>query len=100
MSLYLFLTIQSDGAQHLAGVACWCHLLVSLLLVGRLAEMLGGWAPLCTLVLGSHSPRISPCGLGSKVAGSRSSQECKAVVARPSYDLTAELPSITSTALC
>lgn len=52
------------------------------------------------MVLRSHSPRVSPCGLDGRVAGSQSSQECKAVVARPSDDLTAELSSITSIALC
>lgn len=80
-------------------------LLVSLLLVGRLAETLGGWAPLCT-----RGPRVSfsTClsmwprqqGRWASSVAAQSSQECKAVVARPSYDLTAELSSITSTALC
>lgn len=50
----LLTILQSDGAQHLAGVAYWCRLLMSLLLVGRLAETLGGWAPLCT-----HGPWVS-----------------------------------------
>lgn len=53
--LKVFLSIlQSDGARHLADVAYWCRLLMSLLLVGRLAETLGGWAPLCT-----HGPWVS-----------------------------------------
>lgn len=79
----------------LTGVAYWCRLLMSLLLVGRLAETLGGWAPLYTRSLGlilHVSLRVASLA--------QSSQECKAVVARPSYGLTAELSSITSTALC
>lgn len=85
--------------------SCWCRLLVSLLLVGRLAETLGGWAPLCT-----RGPRVSfsTClsmwprqqGRWASSVAAQISQECKAVVARPSYDLTTELSSITSTVLC
>lgn len=70
----------------------------------QLAETLGGWAPLCT-----RGPRVSfstglsmwprQQGRWASSVAAQSSQECKAAVARP-YDLTAELSSITSTALC
>lgn len=96
--LYLFLSIlQSDGAQHLAGVACWC---LSCWSAGWLRRWVAG--PLSVhAVLGSHSPHVSPCGLdSSELHGSSELPRMSGSSGQAFLRLNRRLSSITSIALC